>query len=175
MNLEKITINHYRSIESISISFPLNKPVILFGPNNAGKSNILSAINRILGERYPTYIEMMDSDYFMRDKESYPTTDISATFDSPLFYDKLDRGQRTIAVRYGNNGDRTDTLLHDGSGRRIYPTNEQRAVCQSYLIDAERNIQSAFNYSSQYSLLSKFSRKIHEALSSEHGAVAQWK
>ena len=81
----------------------------------------------------------------MRDKETYPTTDIVATFDSPLFFDKYGHGQSTIAVRYGNNGELTDNLLHDGTGKRIYPTNEQRAVCQSYLIDAERNIQSAFD------------------------------
>ena len=168
MNLQEVTIEHYRSIERISISFPIGKPVVLFGPNNAGKSNILSAINRVLGERYPTYIEMLDSDYFLRDKEAFPTTDIMATFDQPLYYDRYYKGQRTIAVRYGNNGNVTDNILHDGTGKRIYPSNEQRAMCQSYLIDAERNIQSAFNYGSQYSLLSKFSRKIHEALSSEH-------
>jgi putative ATP-dependent endonuclease of OLD family len=68
MRLEHISISRYRSIEHIEISFPQNKPVVLFGPNNAGKSNILSAINRLLGERYPTYIEMLDSDYFKRDK-----------------------------------------------------------------------------------------------------------
>lgn len=168
MNLQRIQIFHYRSIESISIVFPANKPVVLFGPNNAGKSNILSAINRLLGERYPTYIEMLDSDYYMRDKEEYPTADIIASFDMPLFYDKYNNGYRTVAVRYGNNGSPNDNLFHDGSGKKIFPSNEQRAACQSYLIDAERNIQSAFNYSSQYSLLSKFSRRIHEALSSEH-------
>lgn len=58
MNLEAIVIKHYRSIENVTLSLPQNKPLVLFGPNNAGKSNILSAINRVLGERYPTYIEM---------------------------------------------------------------------------------------------------------------------
>lgn len=50
----------------------------------------------------------------------------------------------------------------------MYITNEQRAACQSYLIDAERNIQSAFNYGSKYSPLSKFSHQIHKALSATH-------
>lgn len=50
----------------------------------------------------------------------------------------------------------------------MYITNEQRAACQSYLIDAERNIQSAFNYGSKYSLLIKFSHQIHKALSAAH-------
>lgn len=168
MRIKRVTIDHYRSIEHIDIDFPNNRPLILFGPNNAGKTNVLSAINRLLGERYPTYIDMLDSDYFMRNKKEYPTVDIVATFDEPLYYDKYDNGISTIAVRYGNNGDLTDNLLHNGKGKRIYPTNENRANFQSYMIDAERNIQSAFNYGSQYSLLSKFSRRIHDALSSEH-------
>jgi putative ATP-dependent endonuclease of OLD family len=159
MRLEHISISRYRSIEHIEISFPQNKPVVLFGPNNAGKSNILSAINRLLGERYPTYIEMLDSDYFKRDKINFPTTDIYATFDEPLFYDRYCNGYKTIGVHYDGN-DQSENILCDETGKRIYPSNEDRAKCQSYLIDAERNIQSAFNYSSRYSLLSKFSHKI---------------
>ena len=68
MRLTKISIRQYRSIDQIDLTLPDKQPLILFGPNNAGKSNILSAIDRIIGERYPTYIEMLDSDYFMRDK-----------------------------------------------------------------------------------------------------------
>ena len=75
MKLKNITVDQYRSIEHIEINFPNNRPVVLFGPNNAGKSNILSAINRVFGERYPTYIEMLDSDYYMRDKKSFPTAE----------------------------------------------------------------------------------------------------
>lgn len=44
MRLEEIRIRNYRSIDDVTLRFPPNKPVILFGPNNAGKSNILSAI-----------------------------------------------------------------------------------------------------------------------------------
>lgn len=168
MKLEAVAINHYRSIENITLSLPQNKPLVLFGPNNAGKSNILSAINRVLGERYPTYIEMLESDYFKRNQQEYPTAQISAKFTEPLFYDNRGNGHNTISVSYGYGGQANNNLFHNGHGSKIYPTNEQRSACQSYLIDAERNIQSAFNYSSSYSLLSKFSKKIHEALSSEH-------
>ncbi len=168
MRLENITIDYYRSIEHIELFMPLNKPLVLFGPNNAGKSNILSAINRLLGERYPTYIEMLDSDYYCRDKSKYPTSEISATFDSAFYMDRQGKTTKTVAIRYGNGGIFTDNLLHDGNDQKIFPSNEQRAMCQSYLIDAERNIQSAFNYSSKYSILSKFSHKIHKALNEEH-------
>lgn len=168
MRIKSLRITKYRSIDDISIVFPENKPLVLFGPNNAGKSNILSAINRLLGERYPTYIEMLESDYYMRDKNKYPTSTIVARFSDPYYVDKRGTTYQTIAVTYGYNGDLTENLIHDGSGTRLYVSNEQREACQSYLIDAERNIQSAFNYGSKYSLLSKFSHQIHKALSAEH-------
>ena len=168
MRVEALSIKKYRSIENIILRFPEKKPVVLFGPNNAGKSNILSALHRVIGERYPTYIEMQESDYFMRAPEIYPTSDIVVKFSEPLFVDSRGVSHNIVAVTYGRNGVRHDNLLHNGYGNKIYPTNEQRAGCQSFLIDAERNIQSAFNYSSSYSLLSKFSKKIHTALSTDH-------
>lgn len=168
MRLEKIRIQQYRSIKDIVLDFPENKPLVLFGPNNAGKSNILSGIDRLLGERFPTYIEMLESDYYMRDKGSYPTTSISAKFSDTYYMDRSGNRYNTIVVTYGYNGDLTDNRIHDGYGKKLFVSNEQRAACQSYLIDAERNIQTAFNYGSKYSLLSKFSHQIHQALSSEH-------
>ena len=145
MRVENIRIQKYRSIDDVVISFPANKPVVLFGPNNAGKSNILSAIDRLLGEKYPTYIEMLESDYFMRDKATHPTASIAAQFSEAYYIDRRGVSYQTIVLTYGYNGDLTENLIHDGRGNRLYVTNEQRAACQSYLIDAERNIQSAFN------------------------------
>ena len=81
--LEAILIKHYRSIEEVALKLPQNKPLVLFGPNNAGKSNILSAIHRLLGERYPTYFEMLESDYFKRNQSEYPTAHITAKFTEP--------------------------------------------------------------------------------------------
>lgn len=167
MRLEKIRIQKYRSIDDIIIVLPERKPLVLFGPNNAGKSNILSAFNRLLGERYPTYIEMLESDYYMRDRATYPTTTITARFSEPYHFDRYGT-YNVIAVTYGYDGNPTENILHNGSGKRLYITNEERECCQTFLIDAERNIQSAFNYSSKYSLLSKFSHQIHKALSAEH-------
>lgn len=168
MKIEKIQIKKYRSIEEITITFPANKPLVLFGPNNAGKSNILSAINRLLGERYPTYIEMLDSDYFLRDKITYPTATITAQFSAPYYTDRYRNHYDSISLTYGYDGNLTENLIHDGYGTKLFISAEDRKACQSYLIDAERNIQTAFNYGSKYSLLSKFSHQIHKALSSTH-------
>lgn len=76
MIVGKVKIQKYHSIDDVMISFPENKPLVLFGPNNAGKFNILSAIDCLIDEKYPTYIEMLEGDYFMRDKATYPTASI---------------------------------------------------------------------------------------------------
>ena len=96
MRVENIRIQKYRSIDDVVISFPANKPVVLFGPNNAGKSNILSAIDRLLGEKYPTYIEMLESDYFMRDKATHPTASIAAQFSEAYYIDRRGVSYQTI-------------------------------------------------------------------------------
>ncbi|MBE6892494.1 MAG: DUF2813 domain-containing protein [Ruminococcaceae bacterium] len=168
MKLEKIRIQKYRSIDDITIKLPENKPLVLFGPNNAGKSNILSAINRLLGERYPTFIEMLDSDFYMRNKTTYPTATILAEFTDIYHRDRFKNSYNKIAVTYGYGGIPNENMLHDGTGRKLFVSNEERNACQAFLIDAERNIESAFNYASKYSLLSKFSHQIHKALSAEH-------
>ncbi|HHW58000.1 MAG TPA: AAA family ATPase [Clostridia bacterium] len=41
-----------RSVANVTINFPLNKPVVLFGPNNSGKSNIFRALEYFLRKIY---------------------------------------------------------------------------------------------------------------------------
>ena len=49
MKIKTITIRNYRSIKEITLVFPNdNKPLVLFGANNAGKSNILSALHALI-------------------------------------------------------------------------------------------------------------------------------
>ena len=54
MYLSRLIIQNYRSIEMLNIKFAKGKNVIV-GKNNSGKSNIISAINLVLGENSPTY------------------------------------------------------------------------------------------------------------------------
>ena len=166
MRLEKINIRHYRSIENVSIIMPKNKPLILFGPNNAGKSNILSAFDRILGERYPTFIAVEDSDYFMRDKNKNPTIDIGVKFDSSYHVDNYN-SYSSIFLTYGVDGKINENLIHDGNKKKLYISNDTRESFQSFLLDANRNTSFHFNYSNKYSLLSKFNKSLHDSLTDD--------
>lgn len=54
MHISRLVIRNYRSIKNLDLKFEKGKNVII-GRNNAGKSNIIKAINLILGESSPTY------------------------------------------------------------------------------------------------------------------------
>lgn len=95
MRVKRISIGRFRSIDHVELAFPGGKPLVLFGPNNAGKSNIIAAMHRFLGEYYPPNIAMLDSDWFMRAKANYPSCFIGCAFDQPYA-----RGDSEVYVRY---------------------------------------------------------------------------
>lgn len=66
MYLSRLFIKNYRSIKELDLNFSPGKNVIV-GKNNAGKSNILKAIELILGENSPTYEKsdnITENDFF---------------------------------------------------------------------------------------------------------------
>ena len=168
MKLKKFGIKYFRSIKDILINFPDNKPLILFGPNNAGKTNILTAISIALGESYPTYREMDDSDYYFRNKKAYKNIDFYCKFDDNYYSDKYGHTVSNIYITYNHdNGDNIDNIFHNGDYKKLYITAEQRAKCQAVYLDAIRNIGSLLSYNSKYTLLSKFSTQVHRSLKEE--------
>jgi predicted ATP-dependent endonuclease of OLD family len=62
MLLYKIHIENYRSIENLTLS--LNKGNVLVGKNNTGKSNVLKAIDLVLGEKF---LKLTKNDFFNQD------------------------------------------------------------------------------------------------------------
>ncbi|MFC3631890.1 AAA family ATPase [Paracoccus angustae] len=52
MKITYVKIENWRSIKSVE--FAPSDITVLVGSNNAGKTNILSAINFLLGERWPS-------------------------------------------------------------------------------------------------------------------------
>lgn len=54
MKIKKIYIKNFRSIKELSLTFPEKGLLVLVGSNNAGKSNILRAIDALLGDSWFT-------------------------------------------------------------------------------------------------------------------------
>ncbi|MCH7746236.1 MAG: AAA family ATPase, partial [Chloroflexi bacterium] len=58
--LSRLVIQNFRSIKHLDI--PLGPINMFVGPNNAGKTNILEALNLVLGESFPSARSFDDRD-----------------------------------------------------------------------------------------------------------------
>jgi putative ATP-dependent endonuclease of the OLD family len=63
MYISKLFLNNFRSFKECTIEFANGKNVIV-GKNNCGKSNIVKALDMLVGEKFPTYINVTDNDYY---------------------------------------------------------------------------------------------------------------
>jgi len=59
----KLLIRNFRSMEKESIDFRPGKNVLV-GKNNSGKSNIVKALDLVLGEKNPVYLDINEKDFF---------------------------------------------------------------------------------------------------------------
>ncbi|HZE69875.1 MAG TPA: AAA family ATPase [Pyrinomonadaceae bacterium] len=95
MRISKLKIENFRSIKDIEVDIP--QICALIGPNNAGKSNILLAMQRVLGKDWLSVTTFSEDDVYARD----PKTDITITldFDPMLDYSKFKGSDPTKIAR----------------------------------------------------------------------------
>ena len=63
MYLSKFSAFNYRSLKSVIIRLENGKNVIV-GKNNSGKSNIIKGLDILIGERFPTFQNITDNDFY---------------------------------------------------------------------------------------------------------------
>lgn len=88
MNIRKILIKNFRSIKELE--FEPTSLCALIGENNSGKSNILKAINLVLGDTWPSVRNISDDDIYNKDPQS--EIEISLLFDQALITNKDSAG-----------------------------------------------------------------------------------
>ncbi len=64
--VSSISIENFRSVKSLDMKF--HRLNALIGPNNAGKSNVMRALEIVLGESWPSNRIINDNDYLDRDR-----------------------------------------------------------------------------------------------------------
>ena len=154
----QIVIDNYRSIEHVELTFPKNAPLILVGENNAGKSNIISAVDVLLGETHPKYRLVEQKDYYQRQPCEI---EIAAHLMEPI-------GDSFTSLTWRHNPENSDPnefLAVDGYGRaNKYIKAEVRDELICIMISAERTLNYQLSYQTKYTMLSKLMHRFHQEL-----------
>src|SRR5687768_12150835 len=85
MRISRLQVSNFRSIKSLDIALP--QICALVGPNNTGKSNILLAIQRVLGREWVSVNAFDEQDVYGREPGS--DIKISLAFEPSLPYAKF--------------------------------------------------------------------------------------
>lgn len=148
MKIKKIYIKNFRSIKELSFTFPEKGFLVLVGPNNAGKSNILRAINALLGDTWFTTDRLEIYDYYCRNSNN--GIEIRIEFDNgyQVCFDMNNKFPKYI----------------DDIGNTIYGTrgNIKEDFPCTYL-DASRNLSREMEFRT-WTLMGKISKSFSKAI-----------
>ena len=161
-----LRIQNFRSIgEPVEITMPERGPLVLLGANNAGKSNIVRAVDVLLGEGWPGSYEPDDHDHHGRSRDAVPI-EITAGV-SDVVVPLRDGWFEVDAMRWRFDPDQDrrsafDLISPDGYER--WGSNGARDQCFCMVIGADRRLQYQLSYASKWTLLSRLMRRFHEKL-----------
>lgn len=118
--IKKLIIQNFRSIKNVEIELgPLNA---LIGPNNAGKSNIMKALNLVLGETYPSIRSFTEKDFWNYDKSNPIKIEVR-------FYLPLKCNPQVYGFSLTFDGRECEYLAIDENGNQIrYSTGREQKV-----------------------------------------------
>jgi hypothetical protein len=86
-SFSRVVIKNWRSIKEVE--FCPSDMTILVGANNGGKTNIWSAINLLIGERWPMPGNLAEAEFYNRDQPIYIRLDFE---DAPYGRLEFDTG-----------------------------------------------------------------------------------
>lgn len=163
--ISKIRIDNFRSIKRAEFSFPNKSPLILIGENNAGKSNIISAIDILLGETYPKSRIVDQKDYYQR-----VPCEINI---EAQFTDTLGRFKSLLWSHNPFADEQNEFVGIDEFGGRKWPKNEEREELTCILISAERTLNYQLSYQTKWTMLSKLMHRFHQELQKNEAIVEE--
>ena len=127
--IRKLLIRNFRSIKELELE--LTEFNVLIGPNSSGKSNILKALNLIIGETYPSIRSFDEQDFFLQDKSNEIIIEVH--FDEPIEVDSIKN--EIWGFRLSYNGDicnyvtlnsKEEILCYPNSSREVKVSNLMR-------------------------------------------------
>lgn len=166
--LDRLRVKNLRSIgdEGIQVALPHAGPLVLLGENNAGKSNLVRSIEMLFGERWPKNLQVDDHDFFNRDSDGI-SIDIAASV-SGL---RCDCGGEVNYIKWSYSarvdGDPCAYERRCTTCVRTFMSNVLRQQLFAMVIGADRRLSYQLSYTSQYTLLSRLMRRLHDKLTAD--------
>lgn len=150
MKITRVIIQNWRSVKDAD--FAPSDMTVLVGANNAGKTNILSAINFLLGDRWPMPANLLDSDYYLNDRQR----------DIFIQLDFEDAPYRTI--NFDTSREKYTMRAYDENRNQVYRfNNEERGRLAFAYVDASRSFDRQFGVS-RWTLFGQAVRLLHDDL-----------
>lgn len=159
--VRSVEIEGFRSIgDPVSIRFPVGKPLVIVGENNAGKSNIVTALGLVLGERWPGSWAPEDHDHHAQDTTGLIRVSVEVSGVSEW-------GRAVDRFELSNVGGDTTINAYFDDDNPKYPKNDTRQQLSCVIVNADRRLSYQLSYTSQFTLLSKLMQRFHKALMSD--------
>lgn len=161
--LISVTITNYRSAaDAVTIQFPRDMPVVLIGENNCGKSNLVRAIDLLLGTSWPGNHDPEDNEFHGRDRTKVISIRASFDPDAPL-------GGYHTGLRWTYDQAQDPPVYYKatpgaGGYADSWVSNAIRGTCTCVVIEAERNLKYHLSYASKWTLLSRLMHRFHKAM-----------
>lgn len=178
-SITSVRVTNYRSIRGpLEVKFPVGIPLVLIGENNAGKSNIVRAIELVVGESWPGNHDPDDHEYFGRSSDGDPIDIRIGLLDVPTVL-KFGEHRNVVALRLvcpkADDEDNALTMVFDNGQQQGYVSNDIRMRCLCLVVGADRRLSWHFSYTSKWTLLSKLMRQFHKSLTADPATVERLK
>jgi putative ATP-dependent endonuclease of the OLD family len=163
--LESLTIENFRSIQDpVTITFPRRKPAILLGENNAGKSNIIRALELMFGEFHPKFKKLEDYDHYGR----CTANRISITAQVSGFQGRIGRSRSDCSgfeFSKARNHETEYYAIQAADGEKCaYVSGDLRDELLCIVVGSDQSLSYQLSYSSKFTLLSKVTKAFHDRL-----------
>jgi putative ATP-dependent endonuclease of OLD family len=167
MHISEVEIANYRSIGMVRFQLPMLCAFV--GPNNAGKSNILRAIDFVLGPRWPTEHSLGPDDYPNGDTSRVPRIRLT-----------LVGGEAGREIRYqvefgpyGDDGEPKLTYRTPTMQRERFVSRELRDRFPVVRLDVERAVRRQ-QPSNRWTLLGRLLAQVNQALRDDEARMTDF-
>jgi putative ATP-dependent endonuclease of OLD family len=169
--ITSVKIRNYRSAESVHLRFPAKQPLVLLGENNAGKSNLVKALELVLGPIWPGNHEPEEHEFYQRSTENPISISVDFSPESPM------GRYRQVTWKHDYEDDPATRFYgyppSNPSYEYGYISREDRETCISIVLHAERNLDYQLSYRSKWTFLSRLMHRFHRALGQQEGVRQQ--